>query len=86
MNRDDRFANLGLRDDTDVRGGGVNLEVFDNVAVIFRSSGPRAITTIEYGKRSTPDSTCIICAHTANVFFIRPPSVTSVGSPSIACH
>lgn len=66
MNRDDRFANLGLRDDTDMRGSGAKLQPYDNVAVVFRSNAPRGAATIEYGKQAPAShiAPCIVIPNT----------------------
>lgn len=50
MSREDRFANLGLRDDTDVADGSTALEPYDNVAVVYNNGGPGGGVTISFGE------------------------------------
>ena len=59
MSREDRFANLCLRDDTDVADGSTTLEPLDNVAVVYNNSGPGGGVTISFGKTAAWRTSCM---------------------------
>lgn len=47
MSRDDRFANLGLRDDTDLAVGDVSIKPNDNVAVLFHADAQKRLGVVQ---------------------------------------